>query len=342
LTWSAEEFGGNAAALTQDGGVLVAVGRDRDGLAAWTSSNGTEWERHPVPDPTFIADMLDDFGPFLYDGTSMGALTRLGDTLFSFGTFSGPNDFYRPVAWRSADGRSWEFVESENGFYGYGAVTDAETFGDELLAARAIGLIGPIYSLWSWRSDTSWQETDVRSARGAVLVRLDAAPVGDATVAVGQVAERESLQDMGANRPIAWMSSDAEQWSEIDLPPGMASACAVEQTPSGGFTIMGTRANGDVAVWTTSDGSTWARADLGPGFCGANSVTLAGSWLVASTTSGDQGAKVWLSTDGLEWVQQDIPQVQSVAVAELNGQLHILGTPRGDRRFRSMLLHGAP
>ncbi len=220
--------------------------------------------------------MVDDFGPALYGGSGMGPLTRLGDTLFSFGTFFGPNDFYRPVGWRSPDGANWEFVESNSDFYGYGTATDAETFGEGLLAARATGLIGPSYSLWRWTSDASWQETSIRSAVGAVMVRLDAAPVGDQVIAVGQVAGRETLDDLGTNQPMAWASSDGVQWDEMDLPAGMASACGVDETPTGGVTVMGTRGNGDVAVWTSADRSSWTRSDLGPGLCGDYPVTLAG------------------------------------------------------------------
>ncbi len=345
LTWTSEEFPGYAAALGTDRGKLVAVGRDRDdrdGLAAWTSGNGTDWERHRVPDPTFIADIIDDFGPQIYQGTRMGPLTRLGDTLFSIGTFQGFNDFYRPVGWRSADGASWEFIESTNDFYDYGALTDLETFGDGLVAARATGLIGPVNSLWTWGADTSWQETTIRSEQGAILVRLDAAPVGDSVVVVGQLAERETLPDLGANRPVAWTSSNGKQWDEIELPARMASACGVEQTPSGGFTVMGTLENGDIAMWTAFDESTWARSDLAAGFCGDFPVTLAGEWLVASLSTGDQGAGVWLSRDGLEWMRQDIPGLRSVAVAELDGQLHILGSPMDERPYQSVLLHGVP
>jgi hypothetical protein len=341
LTWSSESFPANVAALAADGETLVAVGRDRDGLAAWTSSGGADWERHAVPDPTFIDEMVDTFGPQIYQGTRMGPLTRLGDTLFSFGTFSGPIDFYRPVAWRSSDGTSWEFVESDNDFYQYGAITDVETFHAGLVAARATGLIGPNNSLWTWEADASWKETSIRSARGAALVRLDAAAVGNQVVVVGQVAGREELDDLGANRPLAWMSSDAEQWNEIELPTGIASACGVDASPSGGFSVMGTRENGDISVWTW-DGSTWVRFDLATGLCGDYPMTLAGDWLVASISTGDEGSMVWLSRDGLEWVRQDIPEIQSVAVAELNGELYILGTPRDDRPYQSVLLHGVP
>lgn len=343
LTWTNEPFPALTWALTEDGGSLVAVGRDADGLASWTSADGADWERHDVPDPTFITqEMIDLFGDQIFNGTQMGQMTRLGDTLFSFGTFYGPNDFYRPVAYGSPDGTSWEFVESDSEFYQVGSVTDVETFDDGLVAARITGLIGPNNALWTWEDGASWQETSIQSGPGAALIRLDAAASADQVIVVGQVAEHDSLQSPGENHAVAWTSSDAVDWDELDLPPGMASACGVEVTPDGGWTVMGIRPNGDVAIWTTSDGSTWARFDLGVGLCGDDPVTLAGDWLVASTSSGDEGAKIWLSSDGLDWVQQAIPEIRSVAVAELNGQLHILGTPMTDEPYASVLLHGVP
>jgi hypothetical protein len=345
LTWTDEVFPGNVTALITDGDTLVAVGRDADGLASWTSTDGTDWIRNPVPDPTFITDeQVDLFGPRIFDGTRMGPLTRLGDTLFSFGTFYGFNDFIRPAAYGSPDGATWEFVESNSPFYGFGAVGDAETFDDGLVATLTSGLSGPNNNLWTWEDGQSWQETSVKSRQGGHLIRLDAAASDDQVVVVGQRAENDDFVNPGQNEAVAWVSSDARQWDEINLPEGMASACGVDQTPTGGFAVMGTRHDGGVSVWTTSDLSTWARADLEPGFCGLVApIALAGDWLVANTATGAEGSKVWLSSDGLEWVQQDIPQVMTVVVAELKGQLHVLGSPpTDDRPFESVLLHGAP
>lgn len=330
------------AAVGTVGDSVVVAGRDRAGLAAWTSADGAEWQRHSVPDPTFLKQMVELFGPSIYDGTRMGPIATLGDTTFSIGTFYGPNDFYRPVGWRSTDGKTWEFIESESEFYSGGAVTDVETLGEGLVAARLTGLNGPSYSLWTWSPDTSWQETRIQSADKAHLVRLDAAPVGNGVVVVGQVAENDMLTNLGANHAVAWTSTDGQRWRELDLPQGMASACGVEAAPTDGFTVMGLRPNGDAAAWTTSDGATWSRFDLGSGYCvDPEPIRLAGDWMVASVSTG-VGSKVWLSSDGLQWVRQDIPEIYSVAAAGINGELHVLGTPPDDRPFRFALLHGTP
>jgi hypothetical protein len=303
--------------------------------------NGTDWERHGAPDPTFIADMVDDFGPSIGDGIDMGRLIRLGETLFSFGTFHGFNDFYRPVAWRSSDGARWEFIESESAFYGYGAVNDVETFEDGLLAARATGLIGPAYDLWAWNSDSSWRETGIRSAEGAILVSLDAATIDDAIVAVGQVAERESLPDIGANRPVAWISSDAEQWDEFALPPEIAFACGVEQTPSGDTAVIGQEEGGVVSVWVTSDRSTWSRSALEPGGCDAHPLIRAGDWLVAHVPTETEGSHIWLSRDGEQWSLQELPRLSRVRAAELNGTLYVVSADP-DGGTASILFHATP
>jgi hypothetical protein len=342
LRWSADELPADLAAVDAVDGLILAVGRDSEGLAAWTSDDGVDWKRHAVPDPTFIAELAKTFGPDIYDGTRMGSITQLGDTIFSIGTFFGFNDFYRPVGWRSPDGKSWEFIESQSAFYDSGTVTDVEAFGDGLVAARATGLIGPSYSLWTWSPDKSWRETTIRSADKAVLVRLDAAVVGNEVVVLGQVAQTDHLPILGENG-VAWTSTDGEHWQALDLPPGMTSACGVAAAPDGGFAVLGIRLNHDAAVWTTDDGTTWSRFNLGSAVCvDPEPLMLAGDWLVASVFTGDPGAKVWLSDDGKRWVQQDIPDIKSVAAAELNGDLYIIGTPTTNQPFTSVVLHGSP
>jgi hypothetical protein len=346
LTWSAEAFPARIAALATDRGRLVAVGRDKDGLASWTSDGGNNWERHEVADPTFIEGMLDDFGDFgpqLYAGTSMGSMARLGNTLFSIGTFWGPIDFYRPVGWRSADGTTWEFIESKSEYFTYGAVTDVETFGDGLLSARATGLTGPNYGLWRWGAQSSWQETSVKSTNDAILVSLDIASIEDSAMAIGQLAQRtDGPQEDWPTHPVAWMSADGEHWQEGDLPRGLDRVCGVTSMPSVGFTVVGRRDNGELAAWTSADGSDWTKGDLAaPDSQGTCAVNRAGNWLAASETT-PGGSNLWLSADGLHWTQQEIPEIHSVNVAELNGTVYVLGAESSDEGFASVLLGGQP
>jgi len=346
LTWTAEPFPGQVQALTEDRGQLVAVGRDADGLASWTSTDGVTWARHDVPDPTFIAGMLDDFGPPVYDGTGMGSLTRLGDTLFSFGAFWGDNDFYRPVGWRSPDGASWEFIESENEFYSYGAVTDVTTFGDTILAARATGLIGPVYSLWTWTAETSWQESSVRSTNEATITVLDIAVADGGILAVGGVARPTNApEDEWPTDPVGWRSDDGERWDEVALPDDVELAYRVAPAPTGGSSILGKGVVGTVSVWYTPDGSRWTSTDLDVCItaetCGFDAMTRAGDWLVATFRT-ERPGMIWLSRDGMNWTRQQIPDIRSTdgQIAELHGKLFVFANGGSPEQPETILLRG--
>lgn len=349
LAWTAEPFPGQVHGLTEDRGQLVAVGRDADGLASWTSTDGATWARHEVPDPTFIEDMVDDFGPQLYAGTRMGPMTRLGDTLFSFGTFYGPIDFYRPVGWRSSDGASWEFIESESAFYEYGAVTDVATFGDTILAARTRGL-DPTYSLWTWTAETSWRESGVRSTvEGivALITVLDAAEGDGAILAVGGVAQpTDGPQHDWPTVAVGWRSDDAERWDEVALPDDVALAYRVAAVPDGSFSVLGKGVAGTLSIWNTSDGSEWTGTDLHACItvdaCDIYSLSRAGEWLVA-TVRVEQRGRIWLSRDGMSWVRQQAPATPfpDGPIAGLHGEVFVFANGGSAEQPETILLRGA-
>jgi hypothetical protein len=352
LTWTAEPFPGEVHGLIQDQGRLVAVGRDQDGLASWTSTDGAAWTRHDVPDPTFIADLVDDFGPQIYQRTRMGPLTRLGATLFSFGTFFSPLDFYRPVGWRSLDGVSWEFIESKNAFYEYGTVTDAETFGDTLLAARAVGLTGPVYSLWTWTADTSWRESSVRSVTEGIatlVTALDAAVGDGAVLVVGDVAvPMNGPQHEWPMEPVAWRSDDGERWDEVTVPDDVDLPHRVAPAPDGGFSVIGTGVVGTISAWHTApDGSQWTGTDLHacptPEACDVHAMTRTGNWLVA-TVSVEQRGRIWLSRDGMNWVRQQAPAGPRPEgpIAELDGTVFVFAIGGSPEQPETILLRGEP
>jgi hypothetical protein len=350
LTWAAKPFPGEVRALISDSGRLVAVGRDADGLASWTSADGRDWTRHDVPDPTFIKAMVDDFGPAVYGGTTMGSLVRLGDTLFSFGTFFGPNDFYRPVAWRSPDGASWEFIESKNEFYQGGALTDAEVSGQTVLAARATGLSIAEYGLWTWTTETSWRQTAVGSTRNATITMLDTAAAGRGILAVGDVLGTGNQPD-----PIGWRSTDAEHWADVAMPDEMEVAYRIAPAPGGGFSVLGRGVVGTVTIWHTTDGSEWESTDLqvclNAEDCDGYALAQAGDWLVATYQTKEGGA-IWLSRDGASWIRQQTPafrstigvigQVLGGQIAGLNGQVFVIVTSGSPEKPKTVLLGGTP
>jgi hypothetical protein len=343
FTWSAEPFPGYVQGLTADRGQLVAVGRDGQGLASWTSSDGVEWERHSVPDPSFIKDMDD---ASLYDGTSTGQMTKLSETLFSFGGFSGPGDFYRPVAWRSADGVSWEFIESQSEFYSYGAVGGVRTMGDALLAARVTGLIAPRYDLWRWTDKTSWQRSDVRSTDDVVIVSMNlAVDDGSAFIVGGAAVPTDAPEDEWQSDPMAWHSTDGQHWVQVEGPIDAALACGVAASPAGGFVMVGESDDQQLSAWSTIDGTAWTRSDLAAvaHLQGCGDVVSAGDRLLVTGVT-PQGARIWLSHDGLSWEVQDIPEIRNFVgqVAILNGELFVPASVDAGGTLQNVLLQGIP
>ncbi len=342
LSWSAEPFPGEIQGLTTHSGSFVAVGRDQDGLASWTSTDGVAWERHPVPDPAFIEELVNDFGPDLYDGTSMGSMTALGDTLFSIGTFWGPNDFYRPVGWRSTNGASWEFIESDNEFYQYGTVTDLATLDRTLVAAHATGLIAAGYSLWTWTAGTSWQQSAVQSTSEETIPALHVAVGARSVLAVGGSARAtDAPQDEWPSHPVAWRSGDAVTWQEVAPPDGLSIACGVATIPDGGFAVAGTTDSGDLGAWTTEDGSSWTAAGATSSPDG-DCVGLAHAGDSVVLTAADAGGGIWLSADGLTWTRETIPSVDSVTghIAELDGLLLVIARSGSANDQQTVLLRG--
>lgn len=275
----------------------------------------------------------------------MGQMTRLGETLFSFGTFSGPNDFYRPLGWRSSDGVSWEFIESASDFYGYGTVTGVRTVGDALLAARAIGLAGPAYDLWQWTGETSWQQSNVRSTNGVVIVSVSLAVDDGSALATGEVAlATDAPQDQWPSDPMAWHSIDGLHWVQVEGPTDAALACGVAAAPSGGFVMVGKSDDQRISAWSTIDGTAWRRSDVAArAMVGCADVVRDGNQLLASALT-LEGGRIWLSPDGLSWELQDVPEIRSFAgqVAALNGEWFVPTSVGEGGGLPDMLLHGIP
>jgi hypothetical protein len=287
-----------------------------------------------------------DEDPSLYDGTHMGQMTKLSETLFSFGGFSGHGDFYRPVTWRSADGVSWEFIESQSEFYSYGAVTGVRTMGDALLAARVTGLIGPAYDLWQWTGETSWQRSNVRSTDEVVIVSMYlAVDDGSAFIVGGAAVPTDAPQDEWQSDLIAWHSTDGQHWVQVEGPIDAALACRVAASPAGGFVMVGESDDQQLSAWSTIDGTAWTRSDLAAvaHFQGCGDVVSAGYRLLATGLT-LQGARIWLSRDGLNWEVQDIPEIRNFVgqVAFLNGELFVPASVDAGDTLQNVLLHGIP
>ena len=204
FTWSEVPFDGRVAAADGDGARFVAVGSGSDGVASWTSTDGTHWEQQDVPEVSFGEI---DVGVQLTAG--MGELIRLGDTLYSFGGTQFM-DAVLPAAWRWTDGGTWEVIESENEFFG-GMVTSVTASDEALLAVTTSfsgGLRGTV-STWLWTPADSWVKTGLASSPEEDISVHDVAWNDDAYIALGELAEaQEGLQPWDWPRaPSMWTSA---------------------------------------------------------------------------------------------------------------------------------------
>ena len=231
-------------------------------------------------------------------------MTRLGDSLLSFGTFIGCCDGRGVYGWRSPDGASWEWIESASPLFASGYLVREVATGDQTLVAVETQFATPAGRLWTWTESTSWVET-TPGASGDSLSRIEPHDVvwsGDRFVAVGFRGDPEFREPPTAT---SWVSTDGRTWEEST--PGDAERglifVAVAPLPAGGFAALGTEypgpaSDGTTLAFTSPDGLTWTAAQepLGAaGISNADLVVVPGG-LVAF---GDRST--WTTRDGITW-----------------------------------------
>jgi hypothetical protein len=321
ISWSEHAFDGQVNAVAVDGARLVAVGATAEGSdawtsAAWTSPDGVTWEQHAVPQ----SSVVDDYTGTNAGGESMGPLARLGDTLFSFGSFSAyDGDVVQPVGWRSADGTEWESIESENTFFVQGGGVHDLVAGDPGLLALTRGPVVEYGGeMWLWTAETSWVQTTPTNASepgtsaADILdaVWSDAVWADEKFVAVGVAASLDPANP-STWRPWAssWVSTDGRIWQSA--PPSedreASMMNAVSPLPGGGFVAVGCNRCAiqegleTPAAWTSLDGLTWTPVALPADFEGAPyGVIQVGSGLLAIGAA-PNGTATWTSADGMSW-----------------------------------------
>ncbi|MEX0626601.1 MAG: hypothetical protein WD402_08650 [Chloroflexota bacterium] len=309
--WSEHAFDGQVHALAVDGAQLVTVGATADGSAAWTSGDGLTWEEHAVPQSRTLNEWREN--PERPDDGSegMGALARLGDTLFSFGTFFAyDGDVLRPVGWRSADGTEWESIESENVFFAEGGAVMDLVAGDPGLLALTRG---PVHQygggIWVWTAETSWVQTtplDVvwESVTGGAVV-WDAVWADGKYVAVGLAASYAPARTWASS----WVSTDGRSWQAA--PPSAdreeAVMYAVSPVMGGGFVAVGCERCttedqlGVPSAWISPDGLAWTAVALPADFEGAGDGVLQLDGGLLAVGAAPDGTATWTSADGAGW-----------------------------------------
>ena len=301
ITWEEPEaFNGEPAELIVDGDTWVAVGwASERGPAAWTSSDGQTWLRAEVVDP-----QPDD----TFRGSGLGPTVRLGDSLLSFGTFIGCCDGRGVLGWRSADGTSWEVIESDSPLFERGYVVRETAVGDAALVAVEIQYAEFSGRLWRWTEDTSWVETTPGAGSGdpSGIQPNDVIWSEDRFVAVG------TRGDPGYRQPpvgASWVSEDGQTWQESTPNAELEGVrlTAVAPLAGGGFAALGYEESpaGEQVVpvaFTSSDGLAWTAADApfaDSRFLPHDLVPVAGGLLAFGGTA--DGVVVWVSDDGRSW-----------------------------------------
>jgi len=363
ITWSEQPFEGHVYAVTVDGDQFVAVGATVDGPAAWTSPDGVTWEPHAVPQPSFLDEYRESINPgadpaLFANVARMGPLARLGDTLFSFGTFGGDNDFIRPLGWRSADGTEWEYIESENAFFLQCCGVMELVTGDPGLLAVKLNFAVYSGEIWLWTAGTSWNETTpmktAETGRSGAEI-LDAVWADGKFVAVGVAADVESAIPWRVWAS-SWVSTDGRAWQAAPASGDQEGSVMHSVSPllGGGFVAVGCETCisfgelGTPAAWTSPDGLTWTEVALPADTDGAaHRVLQLGSGLLAIGAAAS-GTLTWTSIDGMSWragpiLAGDASRVIGVrgsTVAARQDQV-VLFLTRGDpQESETILMHG--
>ncbi|HEU0235949.1 MAG TPA: hypothetical protein VFR14_05855 [Candidatus Limnocylindrales bacterium] len=270
-------------------GVADEVG---SGPMAWTTTDGTVWERQAVFDPA--------------TGPGLRSVAQIGDLLVAVG----PGDSSTAV-WTSTDGRAWTrayYVSVDNST----VVTKDFEGAMAAVAARpsqfvAVGLtVGGLTSdfggaAWTSADGHAWSPAPASvSLRRAPL--LDVTVGGPGFVAVG-----------GIDGAVAMTSSDGVSWLLHDLVDrlGNLQLRAVAAGSNGRLVTVGSVA-GAGAVATSDDGVSWSLVPCQPVLQGASLETVVaipdGFVAAGSRNLGERSVmSIWTSSDGVTWSIVDIP-----------------------------------
>ncbi len=309
IAWTEQTIDGSVMSMVADRDRFIAVGQADGRQVAWVSPEGTTWERHDVPPPADV-EVSDVIGEeYVVQGSGMGTVVRLEDTVYSFGFFNFM-DFVRPVGWRWTDGAAWEAITSASPFYEAGSIRDAAAGYGVLVAARldvALSEFGADSQVWAWSPATSWQRSDlsVTEAERVVVNRL-AWNEGRFLATGAIVPEEPAAEAMWT--PRVWESTDGLRWQEV-APPGEAAAiCALEANTDGGFIAMGLSGE-EAMLWRWQEGN-WSGTPVAsypdhPGrkgnpFMTACAVVPLDQGAVA-VFADDHETRVWWSVDGESW-----------------------------------------
>ena len=298
----------------------------------WTSSDGARWE-----------PLLPGGPATFWPGLDVAAVAPLRTGLVAL---TGPyragcvglacSDTLPPMAWTSADGRSWTPR-------GEVAVGPASPGGlPPLLAAGPAGLValtsGPGSRVALSADGATWRSLPAGTFPAHVVVN-DLASGPNGLLAVGFEAASGTRWNA-----VVVSSTDGRTWRASTLPDTAPDASPAAASLSVALSVTTARlglvvAGRDLAApgrtlwWQSTDGRTWRQvATLAPlgripcadGTCGVEadgSLAGDGRWLIA--LRGGSAAAAWISADGRSWrrlaMSGDLPDDQATGALLLPG-----------------------
>jgi hypothetical protein len=205
-------------------GVVVAVGAGLDAemnatAAAWTSTDGTTWERATVEGP---------------DKASMGSVTTTPAGFVATG--DRPLGDARPI-WEAETGTSWTSLQ--NDLTDQLIPTDIVTWGDQYALVGASGKSGDQHPFVALSSDgQAWKRTNLSNEEGYA----SAVVVAD---------ERLVVAGVDYDRLTLW-SLNGDAWMPATYEPSGASISALMWDAELGLVAVGAR-DGSHATWVLGD-----------------------------------------------------------------------------------------
>lgn len=251
LDWSSvEDMNGglqtaSMAGVTARDSLLVAVGRslvsvDQDIAAAWTSNDGTTWDR------VSLEGQIEHF-----EGTQMIGVTAGEAGFVAVG--SAPR-MDASAAWTSTDGLAWQRVP-------HGPV-----FETSFMWSVTTG--GPGFVAVGWEGRPEIRAAVWTSPDGVEWTLAEPLPGGEEfqarSVAEGEDGTLVAVGDsIGGGQSAIWTSQDGVTWTAVG-DPAMFEGTLVSSVVAfrGGFLAAGSVTAGggvgvDAAVWTSPDGEEW-------------------------------------------------------------------------------------
>ena len=341
VSWAEQAFEQPIGSVVADRDRFVAVSSGAEERSAWTSNDGSSWERHSVPAPSEAdCDPAEPICLPFVRSAHLGPMVRLDDTLYSLGATEFFNDVVRAVGWRWTDGQDWQVIESESPIFKGGAFRAVATSDEAIFAVTHAGY--PLTERhWLWKPDTSWQRVgDEISVDNPIGFRSVAWRDGQ-FIAVGEIWDVPSDFMAGDSNPAVWSSNDGTTWISRAAPDRAMTLCSVTATTDAFFAV-GLDTDGQPIAWRTEDGEEWGAGalptgvsvapgtEVTPSGCSGRVVELSSGYL--AFVNADDVTLTWTSGDGASWEEGDVLDARtgSESIAAIDDTIVAFGQ-RGPR-----------